>query len=322
MLLYQAMGAERGSPRASRFVQGGAGKLAEALAAAAQQHGAEICTGQVISRIVVEDERAVGVITEAGERLARKILAGAVISSANPKHTFFDLAGPQNLGVSFVREIKNLRFRGGLARVNLALSGLPRFSSTLSGERGTNGLPHLSGHILICPDLENLERASDEAKYGNIPRRPVLDLAIPTLLDSTLAPPGCHLACINVQFVPYILKEGSWDERRSALGEQVLKTLGEVAPGIQDLVLHRQILTPLDLEREYGLAQGDIYHGEMALDQLFFMRPVPGFAQYRTPIEGLYLCGAGTHPGGGVTGAPGYNAAREVLRDLRKRSVV
>jgi phytoene dehydrogenase-like protein len=176
----------------------------------------------------------------------------------------------------------------------------------------------LSGHILICPDLEYLERASDDAKYGQPSQRPYLDIVIPSLLDSSLAPPGHHLMCINVQYAPYFLREGDWDSLREPLGDRVLACLEEYFPGLGEKVLARQVLTPIDLERQFGLTGGDIYQGEMGLDQLLFMRPIPGYAGYRTPVDNLYLCGAGAHPGGGVTGAPGYNASRAVIKDLRR----
>jgi phytoene dehydrogenase-like protein len=308
MMLYQAINAGEAVFRASSFVEGGTGMLAEALARAARQYGAEVCEGMPVRKIILEGEAATGVLLENGERIS----ARAVVSSANPRHSYFDLVGAPNLAVRFVRDVKNIKFRGSTARVNLALQGLPQFNASPAHE-----LNRLSGHILLCPDLEYLERAYDDAKYGQISRRPCLDIVIPTLLDSSLAPYGQHLMSINMQYAPYHLQGAAWDEQRELLGDRVVETLETYAPGIQELILDRQVLTPLDLERQFGLAEGSIYHGQMGLDQLLFMRPVAGFGQYRTLLANLYLCGAGAHPGGGVTGAPGYNAAREILKDLK-----
>ena len=217
----------------------------------------------------------------------------------------------------FVREVKNIKFRGSTARLNLALSALPRFEDKGAGATATNGNAALGGHILICPDLEALERAYDDAKYGRISEKPCLDLVIPALLDDSLAPAGQHLMSIDVRYAPYHLRVGSWEEQGEVLYERVIGVLEAYAPGIGELVLQHQVLTPLDLERQYGLPEGSIYHGQMGLDQLLFMRPVAGYGQYSTPLENLFLCGAGAHPGGGLTGAPGYNAARQILKQLK-----
>jgi len=244
-----------------------------------------------------------------------EILARRVISNADPRRTFLGLVDPEQLEPQFLRAVRNIKFRGACARVNLALGELPSFTS-LPGDG-----PHLHGLISISPSLDYLERAYDDAKYGEPSRRPYLEALIPSLTDPSLAPPGKHILSVFVQYTPYHLRAGSWDNaRREALGRQVIETLAEYAPKLTEAVLHSQVLTPLDLERTYGLTEGNIYHGELTLDQLFFMRPVPGWAQYRTPIQGLYLCGAGTHPGGGVSGAPGYNAAREVLKDVKRET--
>ena len=311
MLLYQAMGAA-GEPRASRFVRGGMGRLSEALAEAARERGAEICAGVGVSRVLLDGESASGVLLDTGER----VLARAVISNANPRHTFFDLVGAQHLEVRFVREVKNVKYRGCTARVTLALSGLPQFIGLDHGPG--NSAEQLSGHVLICPDLDYLERAYDDAKYGRFSQAPYLDATLPTVLDPSLAPPGGHLMQVNVQFAPYHLVEGDWDGQREALGERVITTLERNAPGLRDLIIGCHVQTPLDLERRFGLPEGDIFHGQMGLDQLLVMRPVPGFARYQTPVGRLFLCGAGSHPGGGISGAPGYNAAREVSRFLRR----
>jgi len=311
MLLYQALNAGPAGFRASRFVQGGMGCMAQALADAARSYGAEIHAGLGVRQIIIENGIASGVLLEDGKRVEARV----ILSSTNPRHTFFDLVGASNLEVHFVREVRNIRYRGSLARVNLALSALPTFR--FDGQ-GASVRERLSGRILVCPDLDHLERAYDDAKYGLFPQHLVLDAAIPTLADPSLAPAGMHLMEINVQYPPYFLKGSSWDEQRDRLGERVVELLAEYSSDIQSLITDRQVLTPLDLERQYGLAEGCIYHGQMALDQLFFMRPVPGYSAYRSPVEGLYLCGSGAHPGGGLTGAPGRNAARAVLKGWKR----
>ena len=278
--------------RASSFVRGGTGALSAALARAATANRAEIRTGTAVEKIMLEDGKASGV----GWRTA-DVPGHAILSSATPRHTFFDLTGASNLEVSFGRELRNIRYRGCTARLNLALDGLPAFRSLPAGDDGGNPL---SGHILLCPSLDYLEHAYDDAKYGAISQQPVLDAVIPTLLDDSLAPPGKHILSVNIQYAPYHLQSSSWEAQGAELVELVLGVLEEHAPGIRGQVLHEQILTPLDLEREYGLSEGCIFHGQMALDQLWFMRPVPGPAPYETPIPKLFLCGAGSHPGGGV----------------------
>lgn len=299
MLLYQH---SNGFNR-TRFVVGGIGALSQALAAAARSNGAHIRTGASVARILLQDGQATGVELAGGERLA----ARAILSSADPRRTFFDLVGPTNLEPRFVRSVRNIIYRGSTAKVNLALSSLPTFN-------GQESVEQLSGHIYISPSLDYLERAYDDAKYGRISRQPFLDVTIPTLADPALAPQGHHVMSIRMQYAPYALRESDWDAQREPLGDLVVETLTQVAPDLRQHIVHRQVLTPLDWERDYGLAEGSIFHGQMGLDQLLVMRPVPGWSQYATPIRNLYLCGAGAHPGGGVTGAPGYNAARTVLR--------
>jgi len=308
MLLYQAIHAGKAGFRSSRFVQGGIGRLSQALAEVAIQHGAEICTGLEVSEIILDGNNASGVRLGNGERID----ARAVVSSVDPQRTFFGLVGAPHLEVRFVREVKNIRLHSSLARVHLALSGLPSFPGASQAGPGGN----LSGHILICPDLDYLERAFDDAKYGRFSSQPLLDIVIPTLSDPALAPPGKHILSIDAYYAPYALQEGGWDEKRGELLDVVLQTLAAYSPGITNLITNTQVITPLDLEREYGLTRGDIYQGQMGLDQILMMRPVPGYGRYRAPVKNLFLCGAGTHPGGGVTGAPGYNAAREIM-DLR-----
>ncbi len=309
MMLYHYLGRANGGFKSSRFVRGGMGQLSASLASAARKHGAEIRTGMEVAHISLKDGVATGVVLKNGEENSARV----VISNADPRHTFFDLVGAPHLGPQFVRRVRNIRFRGSTAKINLALNGLPRFSSA------PHDPAYLAGHLVICPNLEYLERAYDEAKYGNFSQQPYLDVVIPTVLDSSLAPPGKHIMSITMQYAPYTLKNGTWDEQRIKLGDRVVDTLSEYAPNLKELILHRQVITPLDWERDYGLTEGCIFHGQMGLDQLLFMRPVAGYGQYRAPIQNLYLCGAGTHPGGGVTGAPGYNAAREILRDLKHK---
>jgi phytoene dehydrogenase-like protein len=310
MMLYHYLGPASGGFKSNRVVRGGIGELSAALASAARQHGAEIRTSAEVAHIMLNDGKATGVVLKSGGEIS----AHVVISNADPRRTFFDLVGAPNLGPTFVRRVRNIRYRGSTAKVNLALSGLPRFKSAPEDET------HLSGHIVICPNLEYLERAYDDAKYGRYSQKPYLDLVIPTVLDPSLAPPGKHVMSITMQYAPYKLREGNWNESRERLGDHIINALAEYAPNLKDLIVHRQVITPLDWEREYNLTEGCIFHGQMGLDQLLFMRPVPGYGQYRTPIDNLYLCGAGTHPGGGVTGAPGYNAAREILKDWKRNT--
>jgi phytoene dehydrogenase-like protein len=285
------------------------GSVAGALARAAERHGAEIRTSAPVAHILVKNERAAGVVLESGE----EIEADAVTSAVDPKRTFLKLVEPVHLDPEFVLQVSRIRMRGSSGKVNLALDALPNFTA-LPGEG-----PHLRGAISISPSIDYLERAYDDAKYGNFSRRPYLDIVIPSTIDPTMAPPGKHVMSIFVQYAPYHLKEGSWPELKEKFGDNVIDTLAEYAPNIKNIILHRQVVTPWDLEREYGLTEGNIFHGELALDQLFFMRPVPGWARYRTPIAGLYLCAAGTHPGGGVMGASGRLAALELLKDSNKR---
>jgi len=307
VMLYHHLGAANGGFKSSRFVKGGIGQLSAALASAARKFGAEIRVGAEVAQIKLNDDRAAGVILKNGEEISARV----VISNADPRRTFFNLIGAPNLGPTFVRRVRNIRYRGTTAKVNLALDDLPHFKDKDA---------HLSGHVIICPTLEYLERAYDDAKYGCYSQQPYLDLVIPSVLDASLAPAGKHIMSITMQYAPYNLREGNWDEQREKLGDHIINTLAAYAPNIKDNILHRQVITPLDWERNYFLTEGGEFHGQMGLDQMLFMRPVAGYGQYRTPIENLYLCGAGTHPGGGVTGAPGHNAAREILKDWKKFS--
>lgn len=306
-LLLQAAGAGGNAAGSTVLVKGGLGVLSEALGAAARRFGAEIRTGAEVAQILAKDGQATGVVLAGGEEIA----ARAVISGADPKRTFLGLLDPALLDPEDLRRFRNYRQTGMAAKVNLALDARPSFTAL----KGRDGMA--AGRIHIGPSVDDLERAYDDAKYGGISRRPYLDVTLPTLADPSLAPAGRHVMSVYAQYTPYRLKQGDWDSRREELGDLVLRTLEEYAPGISGRVVGRQVLTPLDLERVYGLTGGHPFHGEPSLNQLFLTRPLLGFGRYRTPLKGLYLCGAGTHPGGGVTGGPGANAAREILRDLR-----
>jgi phytoene dehydrogenase-like protein len=287
-------------------VKGGPGGLTRAMADAAREAGADIRTDAAVAQVTVRDGRATGVILADGTELA----ARAVISNADPKRTFLELVDPIELDPGFLTRVRNYRCPGTVAKVNLALSGLPTF-------RGVTNPSDLKGRIHIGPSLDYLERAFDASKYGEISREPYLDIMLPTFHDPSLAPPGAHVMSIVVQFAPYTLSHGrSWQAGAAELSRNVLNTLAQYAPDIEKLVVHKQVISPVDLETTYGLTGGHILHGEPSLDQLFTMRPILGWAQYRTPIDGLYLCGSGTHPGGGLTAGSGQNAAREILRNL------
>jgi phytoene dehydrogenase-like protein len=286
------------------------GALTQALAKAATEAGAEIRTNAEVASVQIKNGEAIGVMLSNGEEVS----AQAIVSNADPKATFLKLVDPGELDPSFLQKIQNYRAHGTVAKVILALSALPTFS-VLKGEDASE---QLSGRIHIGADIDYLERAFDAAKYGDFSSQPYLDITIPSLTDSSLAPRGAHVMSIHALFAPYKLRDGDWDSRRDKLGDAVINTLVDYAPNLKELIVARQVITPLDLEREYGLSGGHIHHGEMSLDQLFAFRPLIRWAQYRTPIRGLYLCGAGTHPGGGVTGAPGFNASREIIKDLKK----
>jgi phytoene dehydrogenase-like protein len=295
------------------FPRGGLGALSAALADSARKFGAEIRTGVEVRHIRVKDGAVTGLVLGDGEELAIQ----AVVSGVDPKRTFFGLLDPSQLDPTFAMRIKNIRANGTVAKVNIALDALPSFPA-LSSVIGADGFQQaLSGRMHIGPEIDYLEKAFDASKYGEFSSAPYLDVTIPTLLDPSLAPAGKHVLSAYAQFAPYKLKRGTWDSRRDELGRTVLQTLDAYAPGIRNLVEATQVITPLDLESTYGFSGGHIYHGELALDQLFTMRPVLDWARYLTPIRGLYLCGSGTHPGNGLTGASGANAAKEIIRDLR-----
>jgi phytoene dehydrogenase-like protein len=313
LVLLLRAAADSNPAGSNSFAAGGIGAITQAMAAAAQQAGAEIRTGAEVAEIKIKSGVAQGVALANG----KEIEARAVISNADPKRTFLKLMDPVLLSPTFVKRLQNYRMNGTVAKINLALSGLPTFKA-LNG----NNEP-LTGRIQIGPDIDYLERAFDESKYGNFSRAPYLEITIPSLADPSLAPQGQHVMSIYMQYAPYKLKTGSWHDeaeaQRTALGDTVINTIAQYAPDLPSKILHRQVITPLDLEETYGLTGGQIFHGELALDQIFTMRPMLDWARYRTPIENLYLCGSGTHPGTGLTGASGANAAREILKDLKAR---
>jgi phytoene dehydrogenase-like protein len=306
VLLHHYMGELDGAFRSWGFARGGMGAISRVIAEAARHHGAEIKTQSAVDQVLIKNGRAYGVASGGEEYHAK-----AVVSGVDPKRTFLKMVDARHLDGEFLRQVKGFKIRGSSAKVNLALDRLPDFSSW-PGEG-----PHLSGAISISPSLDYIERAYDDAKYGDFSRRPYMDIILPSMLDPAMAPPGKHVMSIFVQYAPYHLKEGSWPEKRDALGDAVIDTLSEYAPNLKSIILHRQVVTPWDLEQEFGLTEGNIFQGELTLDQLFFLRPVAGWAKYRTPVKNLYLCGSCTHPGGGVMAASGRLAALEVLKDWR-----
>ena len=308
VLLHHYMGEIDGAFRSWGFAQGGTGAISNAIAASAKAAGAELRTNAPVSRILIESGRAAGVVLDNGDELRASIVA----SSADPRRTFLGFVGAEHLPDEFVAHLRQYRYRGSSGKVNLALDGLPEFTS-----RPGKGA-HLRGAISISPSVDYMERAYDDAKYGRYSARPYVDMVIPTLTDPSVAPPGKHVVSCFVQYAPYHLRGTTWDAERERFGDTVVDTIAEHAPNLKRLILHRQVLTPLDLEREFGLTEGNIFHGELSLEQLFFLRPVAGWAKYRTPVRGLYLCGSGAHPGGGIMAAPGRNAAWAVLKDTRR----
>jgi phytoene dehydrogenase-like protein len=305
ILLHHCMGGVAGHRGLWGFVRGGMGAVSEAIASSARAKGVEIRAGSAVARVMVRDGRARGVVLANGEEIESTLVA----SNLDPKVTFLKLLDPGDLDADFLHAIRNFRIEGTSCKINLALNGLPEFKA-FPGAPG----PHHKATMHICPSIEYVERAWDDAKYGRPSEHPLLELTIPTMYDPSLAPPGKHIMGIFLQYAPYTLREGSWDDLREPFGDRVISLLEEYAPNIRAIVEHRQVLTPLDLERRFGITGGNIFHGEMSLDQMFVMRPVAGWARYRTPVKGLFLCGSGAHPGGGVMGAPGYNCAREMLR--------
>ena len=308
VLLHHYMGEIDGAFRAWGFCKGGTGQVSLAIAAAATEHGAEILTEAGVAAVRTRNGRANGVVLSNGD----EIDAGCVFSALDPNRTF-GLVPSDELPDEFRAQLGRFKYRGSSGKVNLALDRLPRFSHRGEGSR------HLSGDIAIAPGIDYLERAYDQAKYGEFSSRPYLNVVIPSLNDPSVAPPGKHVMSIFVQYAPYHIKEGAahWPKLREAFGDTVIDTLEEYCPGLRESILFRQILTPWDLEQEFGLTEGNIFHGELGLDQLAFLRPVPGWAHYKTPIRDLWLCASGTHPGGGVMAAPGELAAKSYLGQTR-----
>jgi phytoene dehydrogenase-like protein len=305
VLLHHYMGEIDGSFRSWGLSRGGTGAVSEAIGSAACGFGAEIRVNTPVARLLTRGGRATGVVLENGDEIRAKV----VVSSVDPHLTFLKFLDPRELPDEFVEGVRRYKFRGSSGKVNLALDALPDFTS-LPGAG-----PHLRGAISISPSVDYMEQAYDDAKYGRFSRRPYVDIVIPSLTDPSVAPPGKHVMSCFVQYAPYHLKDGNWDEQREAFGDAVIDAIAEHAPNIKNIIRHRQVLTPLDIERVFGLTEGNIFQGELTLEQLFFLRPVPGWAQYATPVNRLYMCGSATHPGGGIMGAPGKNAALRIIKD-------
>ncbi|MBV9326100.1 MAG: NAD(P)/FAD-dependent oxidoreductase [Chloroflexi bacterium] len=311
VLLHHVMGGVGGVRGLWGFVSGGMGSLTEALRRSAEAHGAEVQTDADVARIEVVGGRATGVTLRDG----RDFQARVVVSNADPSRTFLGLIEPRELPSEFVKQIEAYRCEGSSFKINLALGELPSYSAL----PGTSPGPQHRGTTHICASLDSLEHAWDEARSGTPSSEPLLEITIPTVYDRSLAPDGKHILSIFAQYAPYRLRDGQWDAAtRGAFVERVIGLLEQYAPNIRGSIEHVHALSPLDLEQEYGLTGGNIFHGELRLDQLFALRPVAGWARYATPVVGLYLCGSGTHPGGGVTGAPGHNAAQVILRSAKQ----
>jgi phytoene dehydrogenase-like protein len=307
VLLHHYMGEIDGAFRAWGFQKGGTGAISNAIASAARAHGAEIRTDAAVERVLVENDRVKGVALKNGDELHAPI----VVSGLDPRMTFLRLLDPKKLPRELVDGIQRYKFRGSSGKVNLALSGLPKF--TCLEKDPALALRAARGAFSISPSIEYLERAYDDAKYGEFSKSPYMDIVIGSMIDPEMAPPGKHVMSIFVQYAPHNVTGGWDDAKRDAFGNAVIKTLARYAPNIESLILHKQVITPADIERITGLSEGNIFQGELALHQLFFLRPVPEWAKYRTPISGFWQCGAGTHPGGGIMGASGRLAAREIL---------
>ena len=305
VMLHHYMGDIDGAFRAWGFQKGGTGAISMAIASSAKHFGAEIVTEAPVEKVIIRHGKATGVTLENGDEYRADI----VISGLDPKLTFLKLIDENQLPSDFVQNIKNFRIRGSSGKVNLALDGLPNFTS-LAGDG-----PHLRGAISISPSYDYLERAYDDAKYGNFSQKPYLDIILPSMLDPSMAPPGKHVMSCFAQYAPYDINGGWDDTKREAFGDTIVNTIAQFAPNIKDIILHRQVLTPFDIEKIFGLTEGNIFHGELSLQQLFSLRPAVKWADYTTPIRNYYQCGSGTHPGGGITGAPGEMAAKKILKD-------
>jgi phytoene dehydrogenase-like protein len=307
VLLHHYMGEIDGAFRSWGFSKGGTGQVSMACARAAKSFGADIYTEAAVDKILISGGKAKGVVLQSGDVLSAK----TVISNCDPHRTFHKFVDEEHLSDEFLSQISHYKMRGSSGKVNLSLDRLPEFSS----RPGSSA--HLRGDIAIAPSIDYLEKAYDEAKYGDFSRRPYLNVVIPSLVDPSVAPPGKHVLSAFVQYAPYAIKGGPqlWPEKREAFGDTVVDTLAEYCPGLKDSILHRQVLTPWDLEQEFGLTEGNIFHGELSLEQLLFQRPTAGWARYKTPVRNLWMCGSGTHPGGGIMGSPGELAAKTMLKE-------
>src|SRR6266852_6331604 len=311
VLLHHYMGEIDGAFRSWGFSRGGTGAISNAIGSAARELGVEIRTNVAVEKILSKNGRATGVALKSGEEISCNVIS----SSVDPHLTFEKFIEAKDLPSDFLESVRRYKFRGSSGKVNIALSGLPNF-------RALPGVgAHLRGAMSISPGMEYMERAYDDAKYGRYSQRPYIDMVIPSLTDPSVAPPGKHVMSCFVQYAPYKLAEGTWDDKKEAFGDNVINTVAEFAPNLKSIIRGRQVLTPLDLEREFGLSEGNIFQGELSLEQLFFLRPVPGWAYYRTPIDNLYMCGSATHPGGGIMGANGRLAALEILKDWKRGRV-
>jgi len=305
VLLHHYMGEIDGAMRAWGSAKGGTGGISEAIARSAQAYGAEIITEAGVSNAIIKNGKAVGVALENGD----EIRADTVISGLDPHRTYLGLIGEEHLDSELTTQLSHYKFRGSSGKVNLAVDRLPDFAS-----RPGDG-PHLYGDIAIAPSIQYLEKAHDQAKYGDFSERPYINMVIPTIVDPTMAPPGKHVISCFVQYAPYDIKEGAanWPQRSEAFGDAVVDTLEEYIPNIKETILHRQVVTPWDLEQEFGLTEGNIFQGELSLEQLLYLRPAAGWAKYKTPVRNLWMCASGTHPGGGIMGASGEMAAKAIL---------
>ncbi len=307
VLLHHYMGDIDDTVGAWGFARGGMGSISQALAASLEDSGGSIRVSAPVERVLVRNERAVGVRLADGEEL----FARTIVSNMDVKRTFLTCMDEKDLPGEFVRQVRNFKIRGSSGKLNIALDGLPTFPAIPKGS------PCIRGDLHLTDTIDMVERAYDDWKAGRWSRAPYVDMLIPTQIDPTMTPHGKHYMSVFVQYCPYKLAEGEWTpERRKAFGDTVIDAIAQQSPDFKQLILHAEVRTPWDIENEVGLTEGNIFQGELTLDQLLFNRPVPGYAQYRSPVRGLYLCGSSTHPGGGVMGAPGANAARAILRDV------
>ena len=308
VLLHHYMGEIDGAFRSWGFSRGGTGQISHSIGSAAREAGVEIRTKAAVAKILIKNNRTSGVVLTSGEEISCNVIS----SSVDPYLTFEKFIEPKELPSDFLESVRRYKFRGSSGKVNLALAALPNFRAFPGAGA------HLRGAMSISPGMEYMERAYDDAKYGHFSQRPYIDMVIPSLTDPSVAPPGKHVLSCFVQYAPYKLREGTWDDQKEAFGNNVIDTIAEHAPNINNIIIDKQVLTPLDLEREFGLTQGNIFQGELSLEQLFFLRPVPGWAYYRTPIDNLYMCGSATHPGGGIMGANGRIASQVILKEWKK----